>query len=86
MAITGLPLVLENVLGAIMTSHDLGTWSIFNEKSGEITVRLKFKNQGEGRSAIPDASYRRKSQNQVVRDKARAVRRKRLSTTDNVQC
>ena len=48
-------------------------------------MRLKFKTQGEGHSAIPDASYRRKSQNQVVRDRARAAKRKRFSTTDNVQ-
>ena len=68
-----------------MTSHNLATWSIFNEQSGEITVKIKFKNQGEGQSAISNACYRRKSQNQVDRDRARAVKRKRHSSTHNGQ-
>ena len=77
MAITGIPLVLENILSAVLKSHDLSTWSLFNEKSGDISIRIKFSSKGQGQTSTEDIYYRRKSQKQVERDRVRLVNRRR---------
>ena len=78
MTITGLPFVLENTMEAIMISHKIGNWSIFNEKSGGITIKLKFqsKGQGHGTTRIPEVAYRKKSPQQINRDRLRAKSRR----------
>ena len=84
MAVSGFPLVLENIISAVLESYEVGNWNIFNEKSGDITIRIRFKNQGEGQNSVQpvqNMSYRKKSTAQVNRDRSRAAKRQRQSSS-----
>ena len=48
MTVTGLPFILENTMSAILLSHEIGNWSIFSEKNGGVTLKLKFQSKGQG--------------------------------------
>ena len=88
MPVTGLPMVLENMVMAIMKTHSLKTWNLFHEENGNITFRLKFdhieESLGQLYSAIPRTgnhetiSFRKKNSKQISRDKARSRKRRRV--------
>lgn len=88
MPITGISNVLENMLVSVLNTHSLKTWNIFHEENGQVTFRLKFSsiedipmsNVQESRPATT-VSFRRKSANQIVRDKARLSKRRRVSSS-----
>ena len=88
MPITGIPLVLENLILSVLETHELGTWNIFSEKDGNVTFRLRFKMEGQGqtyRERGMCASYRKKSPKQICRDQSRALMR-REKTSHNRVC
>ena len=84
MPITGLPLVLENILESVLGSYELRNWNIFNEKNGNVSIKLRFWNKGEGQINVQEdiVSYRRKSSSQINRDRQRAARRRRNAASD----
>ena len=68
-------------------THNLSSWNVFSEESGDLSFRLKFKIIQDIQPSdihIPPVrntiSYRRKNSTQVIRDRARAVKRPRVST------
>ena len=76
MPVTGIPKVLENIISSVLTSHNLSNWTLFSEKDGNLTIRIRFSDKGEGQSSLPNSntptiSYRWKSPKQVKRDKER---------------
>ena len=79
MTITGLPFVLGNTMEAIFITHEIGNWSIFNENNGGITIKLKLQSKGQGHSNVQEVAYRKKSQQQIDRDRVRAKRRRQGS-------
>ena len=85
MAVAGVPLVLENIISAILESYSVRNWNLFNEKSGDITLRIRFQSEGEGQCPIQDMSYRKKSTKQVERDRSRAAIRQRQVSFENKQ-
>ena len=73
MPVTGIPKVLENIISSVLTSHELSNWNLFSEKDGNLTIKIRFTDKGEGQSSVhdsitPNISYRRKSPKQVKRD------------------
>ena len=86
MPISGLSEVLENMLQAVLKSHNLKTWNIFNERDGTITFRLKFSSQIQDNSIEPieNMSFRRKTPKQVDRDRHRTAKRPRQVSPDSV--
>ena len=79
MAFTGmLPKVLDNAIVSILDSHHLLNWSIFGETDGNVSIKIRFKANGEGQGT-PDTqhiAYRRKTEKQVNRDRQRVKKRK----------
>ena len=77
--------VLENILSVISNSHELKTWNIFHEQDGNVTVRLKFSHSTTGEIDTNvlgnTVSFRRKSSKQVTRDRNRAAKRRRQSSS-----
>ena len=84
MPITGLPVVLEKILESVLELHQLQNWNIFNEKNGNVSVKLRFSKEGQGQVHVQEdtISYRRKSSSQIKRDQQRAVKRRRNSSFD----
>ena len=87
--LTGLPDVLRNIVGSVLITHDCKTWNLFHEENGYITFRIRFapseiKGQGQAPILQPvsNASFRRKSEKQMSRDKKRAVKRIRKASSD----
>ena len=83
MAITGVPKVLDNSIVSILESHSVSNWSIFGEIDGSVSIKIRFKANGEGQgtSDIQHISYKRKSEKQVNRDRQR-VKRKRVISSE----
>ena len=74
---------LNTLLSSLFTNNILKHWTIFEEKSGSILVKLRFTNiediNGTINNEIIDQSpiaFRRKSTKQVNRDRDRAARHK----------
>ncbi len=88
MPITGIPMVLENILESVLKTHNLKTWNLFYEENGDISFRLRLSNM-ENVHTTPDIgshsteSFRRKSYKQITRDKDRALKRRRISSHSN---
>ena len=80
--INGIPEVLVNMLAAVLETHQLQTWNIFEEKSGNISFKLRFQSEGEGHGIQRNStiSYRRKSEGQINRDRRRSVKRRRTAS------
>ena len=82
MPVTELPKTLVNLLGSLLTENGLLSWQIFDEKSSNIVVKIRFGNGHcspitNGRSTETVAAYRRKPPSQVRRDRARIDAHKR---------
>ena len=82
---TGLPKVIQDLITALLDSHDVRTWNIFHDNNSEVTVGLKFSSRHiECESSLPmspmvennTVSFKRKTPNQIARDKARSQRRR----------
>ena len=70
---------LKMLLSSIFESNDLTNWTIFEEKSGSIVVKIRFtnsdKNEHSSDTATPSPiSYKKKSDNQMRRDQDRMAR------------
>ena len=81
MPATELPKTLVNLLGSLLTENGLLSWQIFDEKSSNIVVKIRFGNghcgpTTDGQSAETVAAYRRKPPSQVRRDRARVAAHK----------
>ena len=82
MPVTELPKTLVNLLGSLLTENGLLSWQIFDEKSSNIVVKIRFGNGHcspitNGQSTETVAAYRRKPPSQVRRDRARIDAHKR---------
>ncbi len=88
MPVTGLPMVLENMVMAIMKTHKLKTWNLFHEENGNITFRLKFDHIEESPEQLyseisstgnhETISFKKKNSKQISRDKVRSRKRRRV--------
>ena len=66
---------LDNVLTTVCEDYALRSWSIFHEKDGSISLRIRFDASDRGRGEPNrDAVYRRKCPAQAARDKLRSDR------------
>ena len=94
---TGLPEVIQNILDTLLDTHFIRTWNIFHEENSEITVRLKLTSRHfespsskppvVQNSSVSTASYKRKSANQIARDKERSlIRRRRFNNSGSFIC
>ncbi len=88
MPVSGLSMVLENMVMAVMKTHALKTWNLFHEDNGNLTFRLKFEHIQE-LPIVQDSevsrtdsqgtiSFKKKNAKQVSRDKARSRKRRRV--------
>lgn len=79
----GLPLVLENMLEAIISNGTLKTWNIYQDYYGNINVKLQFSDHHE---PVRQVRYKRQSQKQVERDnnRSRQYKNKRLRSEECV--
>ena len=70
---------LHTLVSSLFTENQLKNWTIFEEKSGSILVKLRFTNgnvDNSGATAQSPVAYKRKSTKQVTRDRTRAARHK----------
>ena len=91
MPVIGLSSVLENTVMSVLKTHSLKSWNLFSEENGGMTIRLKFDilegshmQEDSGRSrqdSFNTITFKRKNAKQISRDKARARKRKRRSTS-----
>ena len=70
---------LELLMRTLFANNCLKTWSIFEENSGNIVLKIRFtktdNSQNENsNNVIKSASYKRKSSSQTQRDRERALR------------
>ena len=77
---------LKYLLDTLFAKMDLYTWTIYEEKSGATSVRLRFVNSGtvvrnNGLSTV--AAYKKKSPAQMARDRRRAEEHHSRVTTRN---
>ena len=82
MPVTDLSKTLVNLLRTLLAENGLLSWQIFDEKSSNIVVKIRFGNghcgpKSDGQSAETVAAYRRKPPSQVKRDRARVAAHKR---------
>ena len=71
----GVNKILDNVLTTVCEDYALRSWSIFHEKDGSISLRIRFDASDRGHGEPNrDAVYRRKSPAQAARDKLRSDR------------
>ena len=89
MPVAGLPKVLENTFTSILDSYDIKSWSIFAEENGEMSLRIKFNmadlqsnDIGAHSTCFTSTTYKKKSQKQVVRDKSRLLKRRRVNNSN----
>ena len=74
-----LPKVLRNLMDTLLEGNQLYSWNIFEERNGQIVVKIKF---SDGHIAQPQqASYKRKTSNQVKRDETRLAKHRDRVTT-----
>ena len=81
MPVTELPKTLVNLMGTLLKENGLLSWQIFDEKSSNIVVKIRFGNghcgpTTDGQSTETVAAYRRKPPSQVKRDHARVAAHK----------
>ena len=68
--------MLENMLGVVLATESLKSWSIFQEKSGGVTFKLRFIGSPDHDNTTANAAdsvYKKKSPSQIQRDRARAT-------------
>ena len=72
----GIPEILQNMLASTADSYSIKSWSIYPEKDGTVTFKIRF--CGESEPAERDISnsnpahYKRKSTNEIRRDQQRS--------------
>ena len=71
---------LDMPLRSLFSTNALSNWSIFDDKNGCINVRLRFTKCDETNKA-EHVSFRRKSQNQLNRDRERAIHHQNTEST-----
>ena len=86
MPATELPKTLVNLLGTLLTENGLLSWQIFEEKSSNIVVKIRFGNghcdlAADRQPSEAFTAYRRKAPSQVKRDHARVAAHKRQQST-----
>ena len=69
--VMGLNKILESTLAALCDDNSLRSWTIFHDKNGSITMRIKFECDG-GEVERDEMTYKRKAPSQVARDRRRA--------------
>ena len=74
-----LPKVLRNLMDTLMDGNQLHSWNIFEERNGQIVVKIKF--SGGHIDQPQQASYKRKPPNQVRRDETRLAKHRDRVTT-----
>ena len=73
----GRPNILDNLLNTLFDKDTLQSWNIYQEQSGHVTVKLRFKGEGGSQTGLNigqagQVSFKRKSTQQTLRDKTRA--------------
>ena len=68
----GLPEILETMLSTISHSNTVRTWSIYPEKDGSVSVKIRFDTRREPVNHDSSAHCKRKPNSQVQRDRQRS--------------
>ncbi len=76
----GFPIILEKMLHTHLEQDMLKAWTIFQEESGNIVVKLRFYGTHGGQGSLNlatgdqggELSFKRKSAKQTLRDRERA--------------
>lgn len=69
-----IPKVLGNLMETLLATSSVNTWSIYEEKNGSVTVKIRFSHGSNGitqTGASGQLTYKRKSDKQSKRDTAR---------------
>ena len=76
---TGLPKTLETLLGSLLDTHNLQSWSIYNEKNGGCCLKIKWKPPHQESDIVQGTSskpltqkFKKKSPSSVKRDNLRS--------------
>ena len=75
MPVSGYPFSLEIMLEQLNTKGTLSSWTIYEDKSGSVCVRLRYVCNGGKQSTmdkVPKISYKKKTQKQTDRDYQRS--------------
>ena len=74
MPVLGMPYSLQMLLEQLQEKGTMSSWQIYEEKSGNVCVKLRFECSGDQPSMdnIKTVSYKKKSQKQMDRDLKRA--------------
>ncbi len=77
MPVSGQSKMLDILLDTLFRNDTLKSWSIFDEKSGCITVKLRFSGQNGGQKGLNidhsgQTTFKRRSDSQTERDRMRA--------------
>lgn len=67
-----LPIMLQNMLKAIMETNTVKTWNIYPERNGIVTFKIKFASHDDQPAFQTQSSFKRKSLKQINRDNERA--------------
>ena len=81
----GLHNILDNALSSISEENTLVSWSIWHDKNGDISVRIRYKAAEETSNRDEQVHYRKKSARQVLRDQDRGRARKANQRVINAQ-
>ena len=65
---------LKMLMDSLFMNNCLGNWSIFEDKSGQTVVNIRFTKNGNEDTVTAPQSFRRKSEAQAQRDRDRAAR------------
>ena len=74
---------LDMLLSSLFASNILSNWSIYDDKNGCVNVRLRFTKCDDIKTE--HVSFRRKSQNQLNRDRERAIHHKTDKNTQSTR-
>ena len=69
--------ILDNLLNILFDKDTLQSWNIYQERSGSVTVKLRFKGESGSQTGLNigqagQVSFKRKTTQQTLRDKIRA--------------
>ena len=69
---------LNTLLNSLCLTNVIKNWTILEEKSGDILVKVRFTNSQNSNASHMNSQYRKKSTKQIARDRERAVRHREL--------
>lgn len=69
----GLPNILEDMLSMLLDKNSLKSWSIFQEKCGIVTMKIRFECQQDAANRVEESHFMRKPANQLRRDRLRST-------------